>query len=47
MGGSAIDELCRVVGAEGGPMQQVAAKALCRIGDGRARGLILKLLYTD
>ena len=47
MGGSAIDELCRVVGAEGGPMQQVAAKALCRIGDGRARGPILKLLYTD
>jgi RNA polymerase sigma-70 factor, ECF subfamily len=46
MGASAIDELCRVVGDADGAVQQVAAQALCRIGDARGRDPILRLLHA-
>ena len=47
IGSRAVDPLCEVLGDPRIPVRRTAASALCRIGDERALGPILRLLYSD
>jgi RNA polymerase sigma-70 factor (ECF subfamily) len=46
IGGAAVDPLCAALGDARPVVRRVAARALCRIGDARAMGPILRLLLA-
>jgi HEAT repeat protein len=46
MGGRAVEPLCEAVGDPRPVIRRVAARALCRIGDARALGPVLRMLYS-